>query len=141
MPLVRISLREGKPAAYRRAIGDGVHRAMVETINVPASDRFQVITEYLPEGLIYDPTYLGIERTDEVIFVQITLNLGRSTEQKRALYARMTELLAENPGVRPQNVLVNLVEVAGKTGPSAMARLSMHDLTAATAHLMASLPL
>ena len=112
MPLVRISLQEGKPAAYRRAIGDGVHRAMVETINVPASDRFQVITEYPQEDLIYDPTYLGIERTDEVIFVQITLNLGRSTEQKRALYARMTELLAENPGVRPQNVLVSLVEVA-----------------------------
>lgn len=112
MPLVQISLREGKSAAYRRAIGDGVHRAMVETISVPPSDRFQVITEHPPEGLIYDPTYLGIERTDEVIFVQITLNLGRSTEQKRALYARMTELLAENPGVRPRNVLVSLVEVA-----------------------------
>lgn len=112
MPLVRISLREGNPAAYRRAIGDGVHRAMVETINVPPLDRFQIVTEYPPDGLIYDPTYLGIERTDEVIFVQITLNLGRSTEQKRALYARMTELLAENPGLRPQNVLVSLVEVA-----------------------------
>ncbi len=112
MPLVQISLREGKSAAYRRAIGDSVHRAMVESINVPALDRFQVITEHPPESLIYDPTYLGIERTDEVIFVQITLNLGRSTEQKRALYARMTELLAENPGVRPQNVLVSLVEVA-----------------------------
>jgi phenylpyruvate tautomerase PptA (4-oxalocrotonate tautomerase family) len=48
MPLVRISLREGKPAAYRRAIGEGIHRAMVETINVPAQDRFQVITEHSP---------------------------------------------------------------------------------------------
>ncbi len=112
MPLVRISLREGKPAAYRRAIGDAVHRAMVETINVPPLDRFQLITEHPPEGLIYDSTYLGIKRTDEVVFVQITLNTGRSTEQKRALYRRMAELLAESPGVQPQNLLVSLVEVA-----------------------------
>ncbi len=112
MPLVLISLQGGKPAAYRRAVGDSVHRAMVETINVPALDRFQVITEHPPESLIYDPTYLGIDRTERVIFVQITLNAGRSTEQKRALYARMAELLAENPGVRPQDVLISLVEVA-----------------------------
>lgn len=112
MPLVQISLREGKSAAYRRVIGDSVHRAMVETINVPALDRFQVITEHSPDCLIYDPTYLGIQRTGEVIFVQITLNAGRSTEQKRALYSRMTELLSKSPGVRPQDVLISLVEVA-----------------------------
>ncbi len=112
MPLVRISLREGKSAAYRRAIGEAVHRAMVETINVPPLDRFQLITEHPPEGLIYDSTYLSIKRTDEVVFVQITLNTGRSTEQKRALYRRMAELLAESPGVQPQNLLVSLVEVA-----------------------------
>lgn len=111
MPLVCISLREGKPEAYRRAIGEAVHRAMVETINVPALDRFQVITEHTPSGLIYDPAYLGINRTVDVIFVQITLNAGRTVEQKRALYARIVGLLAENPGVRPQDVLINLVEV------------------------------
>lgn len=112
MPLVRISLREGKSSVYGRAISDGVHRAMVETINVPALDRFQIISEHSPGNLIYDPTYLDIERTDDVVFVQITLNAGRSTKQKRALYARMTEVLAENPGVRPQDVLISLVEVA-----------------------------
>jgi len=112
MPLVQISLREGKSAAYRQAIGESVHRAMVETINVPALDRFQVITEHSPDSLIYDPTYLNIQRTDDVIFVQITLNAGRSTEQKRALYARMAELLSQSPGVRPEDVLISLVEVA-----------------------------
>ena len=112
MPLVRISLRRGKSAAYSGAIADGVHRAMVETINVPALDRFQIITEHTPESLIYDPTYLGISRTDDVVFVQITLNAGRSTDQKRALYGRIAELLAESPGVRPQDLLISLVEVA-----------------------------
>jgi 4-oxalocrotonate tautomerase len=112
MPLVQISLREGQSDAYRRAIGESVHRAMVDTINVPVLDRFQVITEHSPDSLIYDPTYLGIQRTDEVLFVQITLNAGRSTEQKRALYGRMAELLSQSPGVRPEDVLISLVEVA-----------------------------
>ena len=112
MPLVRISLREGKPEAYRRALADGIHRAMVETISVPPLDRFQVITEHPAESLIYDPAYLGIVRSDDVVFVQITLNAGRSTEQKRALYARMAELLGVNPGLRPQDLLISLVEVS-----------------------------
>jgi len=112
MPLVRISLREGKPAAYRRAIADAVHRAMVETIDVPPLDRFQVITEHPSDGLVYDPAYLGIQRTDAVVLVQITLNAGRSLEKKKALYARIADLLAESPGLRREDVFVSLVEVA-----------------------------
>jgi 4-oxalocrotonate tautomerase len=112
MPLVRISLRQGKTAEYHHKIADGVHRAMVEAINVPAQDRFQVITEHQADGLIYDPSYLGIQRTDEVVFIQITLNAGRTVDQKRALYKKVAELLAKEPGVRPEDVLINLVEVA-----------------------------
>ncbi|WP_242345388.1 tautomerase family protein [Anaeromyxobacter terrae] len=111
MPLVRISLRAGKPAAYRAAVGDAVHRAMVETMNVPAKDRFQVITEHDAAGLVYDPSYLDIARTDELVVVQITLNAGRTLEMKKALYARIAELLSTSPGVRPEDVLVSLVEV------------------------------
>jgi phenylpyruvate tautomerase PptA (4-oxalocrotonate tautomerase family) len=112
MPLVRISLREGKSETYRRALADGIHRAMVETISVPPLDRFQVITEHPAESLNYDPAYLGIVRSDDVVFVQITLNAGRSTEQKRALYARMADLLQASPGLRPQDLLISLVEVS-----------------------------
>lgn len=112
MPFVRIDLREGTSAAYRRAVADAIHQALVETMGVPADDRFQVISEHTAEGLIYNPAYLGIERSDAVIFVQITLSAGRKPAQKRALYARITELLTRNPGVRPQDILINLVEVA-----------------------------
>jgi phenylpyruvate tautomerase PptA (4-oxalocrotonate tautomerase family) len=111
MPLVRISLREGKPAAYRKAVGDAVHQAMVEAINVPPLDRFQVITEHKPDGLIYDAEYLGVRRTDDVVFIQITLNAGRTLELKKALYARIVEKLKQNPGVRPEDVFINLTEV------------------------------
>ena len=112
MPLVRISLREGKTEEYRKALGDGVHRALIEAIEIPAQDRFQVITEHPAGGLIYDPTYLGVQRSDDVVLVQITLSTGRKPGQKRKLYQRMAEILGENPGLRPQDLMVNLVEVA-----------------------------
>jgi 4-oxalocrotonate tautomerase len=112
MPLVRISLREGKAEEYKKALGDGVHRALVEAMDAPAQDRFQVITEHPAGGLIYDPTYLGIERTDNIVMVQITLSTGRKLAQKRKLFKRMAEILAEKPGVRPQDLMVSLVEVA-----------------------------
>jgi 4-oxalocrotonate tautomerase len=112
MPLVRIALREGKTEEYKNALADGVHRALVEAIEIPPQDRFQVLTEHSSGGLIYDPSYLGITRTDEVVLVQITLSAGRKPPQKRKLYKRMSEILAESPGLRPQNLMINLVEVA-----------------------------
>lgn len=110
MPLVRISLREGKSEQYRKALADGVHQAMIESIDAPPQDRFQIITEHAPNDLIYDPTYLGIERSDEIVIVQITLSAGRKPGQKRKLFQRTVELLANSPGVRPQDLMINLVE-------------------------------
>jgi 4-oxalocrotonate tautomerase len=112
MPLVRISLREGKTDEYKKALADGVHRALVEALDAPVQDRFQVITEHPASDLIYDPTYLGIQRTDDIVMVQITLSTGRKLAQKRKLFQRMAEILAENPGLRPQDLMVSLVEVA-----------------------------
>jgi phenylpyruvate tautomerase PptA (4-oxalocrotonate tautomerase family) len=112
MPLVRISLREGKSEEYKKSLADGVHRAMVEGADVPAQDRFQIITEHPAGGLIYDPSYLGIPRSDDIVMVQITLSTGRKLVQKRKLMKRMAEILQENPGLRPQDLMINLVEVA-----------------------------
>lgn len=111
MPLVRITLVQGISDASRRAIADGVHRALVETANVPADDRFQVIDEVPEENLIFSPSYLGVERRGPVVFVQVFLNLGRSVAVKQALYARIAAELAGAPGLRKEDVLVSLVEV------------------------------
>jgi phenylpyruvate tautomerase PptA (4-oxalocrotonate tautomerase family) len=112
MPLVRISLIEGKTKDYKYALADGVHRALVEALEIPAQDRFQVLTEHRPGGLIYDPSYLGIERSDDIVLVQITLSTGRKPGQKKKLFRRMAEILQEKPGLRPQDLMINLVEVA-----------------------------
>jgi phenylpyruvate tautomerase PptA (4-oxalocrotonate tautomerase family) len=110
MPLVRIDMREGKTKDYTEAVGEAVHRAMGETLRVPVRDHFQVITEHPRERLVYNPSYLDIKRTDDVVFIQVFLSAGRSGEQKQAFYARVAELLREKPGLRPEDVLINLVE-------------------------------
>jgi 4-oxalocrotonate tautomerase len=112
MPLVRISLRAGTTPEYRKAIAEGVHQAMVEAMAVPAQDRFQVISEYKAGDLIYDADYLDVKRSGKIVFVQITLSTGRKPGQKRALFKRMAELLAKSPGLRPEDLLINLVEVS-----------------------------
>ncbi len=111
MPLVRVSLRKGKSPSYLESIGEAVHRAMVETIAVPVDDRFQIFTEHSVEELVYDPGYLGVKRSEDLVVIQITLNAGRTLEQKRALYDAIARNLARGPGLRSEDVLVGLVEV------------------------------
>jgi phenylpyruvate tautomerase PptA (4-oxalocrotonate tautomerase family) len=111
MPLVRISLRQGKPAAYRRAIADGVYTALRETFNVPEEDRFITISEHGEDDFLFGRTYMGIERSDDLVILQITVSNTRSIEQKKALFAAIAERLSRDAGLRPQDVFINLLEV------------------------------
>jgi 4-oxalocrotonate tautomerase len=111
MPLVRIALREGKPADYRSAIANEVHQALVEVANVPELDRFQILTEHAAGDLIYDANYLGVKRTDDIVMIQITLN-QRTQAVKLAIYKAIAARLKKSPGVRPEDVLISLVPVA-----------------------------
>ncbi len=111
MPLVQVSLRRGKPAAYHQAIFDGVYRALRETFNVPEDDRFMTITEHDASTFSVSPTYFGIARSEDAVILQLTVSNTRPREQKQALYRRIVELLGDKPGVRPEDVFINLVEV------------------------------
>ena len=111
MPLVRITLAQGTSVDHRRAIAHGVHQALVETAAVPPDDRFQSVHEVPASDLHWSATYLGLERTAGIVFVQVFLNVGRTIEVKKALYARIAEKLVASPGLRKEDILVNLVEV------------------------------
>ena len=111
MPLTHISLRAGKPEAYRQAIFDSLYRAMRETFNVPQDDQFMTIREHDAANFRYGASYLGIARGDDLVLIQITANNTRTMEQKKALFRRIAELLGESPGIRPEDVFVSLVEV------------------------------
>ena len=112
MPFVRIDLAKGKPADYRRGIGEIVYKAMTELINVPVDDKFQVITEHAPEELNFPRSYLGAEYSHDIIFIQITLNAGRTVEMKQAFYKRVADDLHTQLKVRREDVIINLVETA-----------------------------
>src|ERR1700761_3198070 len=111
MPLVRIDLQKGKDADYRQKAGRIVYEAMLATINMPKDDRFQVIAEHNTENFIFDPDYLGIHRTGELIMVQIFFNEGRTVEQKKALYKAIADGLSEGLGLRKEDVFITLVDV------------------------------
>jgi 4-oxalocrotonate tautomerase len=111
MPLVRIDLRRGKSSAYKKAIGDGVYQALREIFTIPENDRFMVLTDRADDDFIYQPSYLGIEHGPDFVILQITVSNTRTAEQKQALYARIVELLGKNPGIQPQDVMINLVDV------------------------------
>jgi 4-oxalocrotonate tautomerase len=111
MPLVRIDLLQGKSAEYRRALGNAVHEAMIATIDVPADDRFQIVTEHAPDHFMVDAQYLGIQRSADCVIVQITLNDTRTVDQKRALYKTLADNLNRQLGLRREDVFVSLVEV------------------------------
>ncbi|MCD9121364.1 tautomerase family protein [Cupriavidus sp. UGS-1] len=112
MPLVHIAMRAGKPDAYRQAIFDSVYRALRETFNVPEDDQFMTITEHEPANFRYGASCLGVARSDDLVFIQITANNTRTLEQKKALFRRTADLLGDRPGIRPEDVFVSLVEVA-----------------------------
>jgi len=109
MPLLHISLRAGKPEGYRQAIFDSLYRAMRETLNVPEDDQFMTITEHDAQNFRYGNAY-GVVRSADVVYIQITVFNTRTLEQKKALFRRIAELLGESPGIRPEDVFVNVLE-------------------------------
>jgi len=112
MPLTRVSLRRGKSAAHRQAILGGIYRAMREVFDVPEEDRFMTIAEHDAPDFSYGANYLGINRSDDLVMIQITASNTRTLDKKKALYGRIVENLKDSPGVRPEDVFINLVEVS-----------------------------
>jgi 4-oxalocrotonate tautomerase len=112
MPLIHISLHAGKPKAYRQAIFDSIYRAQRETFGVPEDNQFMTITEHDAANFRYGASYFDVARSDDLVFIQIAANNTRTVEQKKALFRRIAELLGESPGIRPEDVFVNLIEVA-----------------------------
>src|SRR6202035_2061214 len=108
---VRIDLVRGKSAHYRKTLGEIVYNAMVDLINVPKDDKFQVITEHAPEEMNFPESYLGNHYSNDIIFIQITLNAGRTIELKKAFYKRIVDDLHAQLKTRPDDVVINLVEV------------------------------
>lgn len=106
MPMSRLSLLKGKSPAYLQALSDGLHQALVEAFEVPPTDRFQIIHQHEANELIFDRYYLGGPRSDDFVLIQINVARVRSTAVRQAFYQRLVDLLAQSPGLLPQDVMV-----------------------------------
>ncbi len=111
MPLVRIDLLEGKTAEFKSQLGELVYESMLETIGIPKEDKFVVVNDLKAEELIFSTNYLGVDRTDGIVIIQITMNEGRTTEVKKALYKTVADKLNSQLDIRKEDVFINLVEV------------------------------
>lgn len=111
MPLIRISMRRGRPDAESAAIVEGVYRALRETFEVPENDLFAVIHQLDAGDFVFHPGFFGFNRTEGLVIVQITVANTRGVTQKKRLYAAIAENLARAPGLKPDDVFINLLEV------------------------------
>jgi phenylpyruvate tautomerase PptA (4-oxalocrotonate tautomerase family) len=111
MPLVRVDIRTNPDPTFAQRVGTVVYESMRRTINVPEHDNFQILSEHDEHHFVYDPQYLGIRRSNALVFIQITLNEGRTLDQKKLLYRSIAEGLHQQLGVPPADVFINLVEV------------------------------
>ena len=111
MPLVEITLRSGPSPDVLAAIGESVHGALVAEANVPADDRFQIFHVVDRAALVAHPTYGGVSRSDALVIVKITLNAGRTSEIKKKLYAEIARRIESSTAIRPDDVMICLVEV------------------------------
>ncbi|QTL01630.1 tautomerase family protein [Aquabacter sp. L1I39] len=105
MPLIHVYMRAGKPAAYRQAILDGLYRALRDSLDVPEGDHFMTITEHLASDFRTGGAY-GVLRSEDVIYIDITVFNTRTAAQKATLFRRIVEVLNEKPGVRPEDVFI-----------------------------------
>lgn len=111
MPVTRIAMREGKTPEYKQALMDEIYEAMRETVAIKDGDRFMAITEHGEHEFAYGP-FLGIDRSDDLVQIQVFWAPGKTVEAKLAMYRKIVERLGTNPGVRPEDVLISVVESA-----------------------------
>ncbi|MFZ4875933.1 tautomerase family protein [Janthinobacterium sp. Mn2066] len=112
MPLARISVSQDTTAEALRAISETVYEAMVTVANVPANDKFQILSRHAKGELVYpEQGFLGVSYSDNIVFIQITWNAGRSTEVKKAFYRAIADGIHARTGLRKEDIIINLVEV------------------------------
>ena len=111
MPLIEVWLREGKPAMYRKAIADGIHRAMIDVLKIPEDDYFQVTYEMSPENIIYDPNYFGVARSEDMVLIRLAFN-ARPAAVKQRLFETIADNLVKAPGFRREDIGMSIVETA-----------------------------
>jgi phenylpyruvate tautomerase PptA (4-oxalocrotonate tautomerase family) len=111
MPFARIDLIKGKSAEYRAAVADIVYRGIVDVLKAPDGDRFIAIGEHTADNLIYDPNFLGFDRSPDFLLIQVTSTVGNDKPSKLAFFRFIADELKAKLSVRPDDIMINMVYV------------------------------
>lgn len=126
MAIVRIDFTQGQPDGFASTVSEVVHSAMQEILGIPPQENFIICQSRERGAILHAPETCSPARLEKLVFVQVTLNQGRSTELKATFYMQLSQRLATTGLVEANNVFINLVEVArdnwffdasGGTGP------------------------
>ena len=110
MPVTRVAIRKGKSEEYKQAILDGIYAAQLEAVHISEGDRFMALSEHEASEFAYGANFLGIERTDDLVQIQVFWAPGKGVDLKKAMYKKIVENLGRNPGVRPEDILISVIE-------------------------------
>ena len=112
MPLVTVTVRKPKSAAFKATVLDAIHGALVSS-GVPAADKFQRIIELEGEDFRFDPSYPDMKstRTADFALIEILWSVGRSVKVKKKLLEELMKTLSA-AGIDPENVMVVFKETS-----------------------------
>ncbi len=113
MPLVTLTVRQGKSASFKSGVLAAVHQALVSS-GVPETDRFHRVLELTADDFQFDTNYpdLTAARTDDFVLIEILLSVGRSVKIKKKILADLIAQAAKNPGLHPENIMVVFKETS-----------------------------
>jgi phenylpyruvate tautomerase PptA (4-oxalocrotonate tautomerase family) len=107
MPFLRVDAYKGRSKKQVKQVLDAIHRAILSAFGVPLRDRYQLYQEHSESNFIVQDTGLGIDRTKNVVFIEIT-SRERTEAQKTTLYTKLVEEL-KGCGIEQNDIVVSIV--------------------------------
>jgi phenylpyruvate tautomerase PptA (4-oxalocrotonate tautomerase family) len=123
MPIVTLTVRRPKSAAFKADVLGAVHEALVG-IGASPNDRFHRVIELAEEDFQFDTTFPDVrgQRTHDFLLIEVLLGIGRSVRIKRQLLAGIVERLSAL-GHDPENLMVVFQDVPWENFSPAGGRL------------------
>lgn len=128
MPFIRTSYRQDlHPPERLKVCADSLMNSLIEHFRIPPDDFFHVFHAIDVDAFFYSPDYLNVARSDELLIIEIMLGPGRSLERKRRFYGDAAQRIAERCELRPEDVMILLVETAPANWSFGLGQAQMVD--------------
>jgi hypothetical protein len=108
MPLVQVDLPRALFDEKGDKIGNEIHQALIDSLAIPADDKFQVFRPRDDGEMIFDPGYNGVDRRS-LILIQVLMVHMYPVDLKRELYRHIVTRL-DAIGVRPEDIQIAVTE-------------------------------